>query len=353
MKKKNLILLSAVLVVTIVLSIVLWAGRDNSSQRSYVFEVGGVMLDLTKVAERFYKDSYLTDDAVYNRFKDYAEGLNKYLSASNDVKTAYPDEEYGFQLDAPKEGEEIAIMHTNMGDIYIRFFPEAAPKAVENFKTHAKNGYYNGVKFHKILKDFVLQTGDPTGLGDGGESIWGEDFETEFDQKLLNLKGAISMAKTGNDKNASQFFINRSDSGISDYKAQYDIANVYADYVYTYEHKLEVNRSLSNPAISGRDFLAEFLAVYPDLDSFIEKYYTGLKPLSHLVPDEVWDLYNRVGGNIQLDGAWRSMGGHTVFAQVFDGSDTVETIANTAADLEGNTELDVIINSIEIVNYTK
>ena len=76
------------------------------------------------------------------------------------------------QLDAPKKGETIAVMHTTMGDIKIRLFPDQAPKAVENFTTHAKDGYYNGLKFHRVIEDFMIQGGDPQGTGAGGESIW-------------------------------------------------------------------------------------------------------------------------------------------------------------------------------------
>ncbi len=77
------------------------------------------------------------------------------------------------QLDPPKEGEQIAVMTTNMGVIKFRLFPEQAPKTVENFTTHAKNGYYNGMKFHRVINDFMIQSGDPEGTGKGGESIWG------------------------------------------------------------------------------------------------------------------------------------------------------------------------------------
>ena len=115
----------------------------------------------------------------------------------------------GYQLDMPQKGEEIAIMHTSMGDISIRFFPEAAPKAVENFKTHAKDGYYDGLTFHRVINDFMIQGGDPNGDGTGGDSIWGEPFEDEFSDTLFNIRGSLSMANSGPDTNGSQFFINQ------------------------------------------------------------------------------------------------------------------------------------------------
>ena len=75
------------------------------------------------------------------------------------------------QLALPVSGELVAIMHTNMGDISIRLFPEFTPKTVENFTTHAKNGYYNGLTFHRVIKDFMIQGGDPKGDGTGGSGM--------------------------------------------------------------------------------------------------------------------------------------------------------------------------------------
>lgn len=111
------------------------------------------------------------------------------------------------QLSAPQKGDTLAVMHTNMGDIKIKLFPEKAPKTVENFVTHSKNGYYNGLKFHRVINDFMIQGGDPRGNGTGGESIWGGSFSDEFDPELHNLRGALSMANSGPNTNGSQFFI--------------------------------------------------------------------------------------------------------------------------------------------------
>ena len=93
------------------------------------------------------------------------------------------------QLAAPVKNDTVAVIKTNLGDIKVKFFPEHAPKAVENFITHAKNGYYNGIIFHRVIKDFMIQGGDPTGTGMGGESIWGRSFEDEFTPELHNLCG--------------------------------------------------------------------------------------------------------------------------------------------------------------------
>ena len=103
--------------------------------------------------------------------------------------------------------EALVIMHTSMGHLKIKLFPELAPKTVENFLTHAENSYYDGIIFHRVIQDFMIQGGDPTGTGMGGESIYGEEFEDEFSMNLFNLYGALSMANAGPNTNGSQFFI--------------------------------------------------------------------------------------------------------------------------------------------------
>lgn len=112
------------------------------------------------------------------------------------------------QLAIPKAGDQVAeIVVRDYGSIYIRFFEEEAPKAVENFITHAKEGYYDGQVFYRIIKDSRLETGDPTGNGDGGESIWGEEFKDEFNPYLQPYRGALCMSNLGPNTNKSQFFI--------------------------------------------------------------------------------------------------------------------------------------------------
>ena len=102
----------------------------------------------------------------------------------------------------------IAVLKTNQGEIEIELRPDIAPKAVENFITHSKNGYYDGLIFHRIIKNFMLQTGDPKGTGTGGESIWGKSFEDEFSSKaLFDKAGILAMANRGRNTNGSQFFI--------------------------------------------------------------------------------------------------------------------------------------------------
>lgn len=99
------------------------------------------------------------------------------------------------------------VLETTQGNIEIELFPDIAPVTVENFTTHIKNGYYNGLIFHRIIKNFMIQGGDPTGTGRGGESIWGEDFEDEFKNLTFNKTGILAMANRGPHTNGSQFFI--------------------------------------------------------------------------------------------------------------------------------------------------
>jgi len=107
----------------------------------------------------------------------------------------------------PGDTGAAAILHTSMGDIHLRLFPEAAPKTVENFVTHAKNGYYNGTIFHRVIKKFMIQGGDPLGDGTGGESIWGGEFEDEFSSLRHDKPYTLSSANYGPNTNGSQFFI--------------------------------------------------------------------------------------------------------------------------------------------------
>jgi peptidyl-prolyl cis-trans isomerase B (cyclophilin B) len=115
--------------------------------------------------------------------------------------TTYP------QTDLANVAGAKAIIHTNLGDMRVQLFPAQAPKTVENFVELSKQGYYDGVIFHRIIQDFMIQGGDPTGTGMGGESIYGEKFEDEFSEEVFNLRGALSMANAGPNTNGSQFFI--------------------------------------------------------------------------------------------------------------------------------------------------
>ena len=106
------------------------------------------------------------------------------------------------------ENKNIVTLHTNCGDIKIKLFPEVAPKACENFKKLASSGYYDGITFHRVIKDFMIQGGDPTGSGCGGQSVWGKPFEDECSPDVaLDRPGLLAMANAGPGTNGSQFFI--------------------------------------------------------------------------------------------------------------------------------------------------
>ncbi|THG01970.1 hypothetical protein TEA_002536 [Camellia sinensis var. sinensis] len=100
------------------------------------------------------------------------------------------------------------LMHTTLGDIHMKLYPEECPKTVENFTTHCRNGYYDNLIFHRVIKGFMIQTGDPLGDGTGGQSIWGREFEDEFHKSLRHDRPfTVSMANAGPNTNGSQFFI--------------------------------------------------------------------------------------------------------------------------------------------------
>jgi len=117
------------------------------------------------------------------------------------------------QTAGPIKGEQIVTMETSKGTIKIQLFPQYAPKAVENFKGLIEKGYYDGLIFHRVIPDFMVQGGDPTGTGTGGESVWGGKFEDEFSPNLENLRGTLSMANSGPNTNGSQFFIVQKEGG--------------------------------------------------------------------------------------------------------------------------------------------
>lgn len=107
-----------------------------------------------------------------------------------------------------KTNNPVVVLETTQGKITLELFPKVAPLAVENFITHVKNGYYDGLVFHRIIKGFMIQGGDPTGTGRGGKSIWNKPFKDEFAPNVVfNRKGILAMANAGPSTNGSQFFI--------------------------------------------------------------------------------------------------------------------------------------------------
>lgn len=189
------------------------------------------------------------------------------------------------------ENEAAVKIKTSLGDITIKLFPEEAPLAVENFLTHAKEGYYDNIIFHRVINHFMIQGGDPDGNGTGGQSIWagkdesidaGNGFKNEISAFLYNIRGALAMANAGADTNGSQFFIN--------------------------QNPADASGQLSSGKTPGK---------------IIEAYKNG--------------------GNPSLDG------GYTVFGQVIEGMDVVDKIASVETGSNDKPTTDVTIQSIEII----
>lgn len=131
------------------------------------------------------------------------------------------------QAAAPLKGEQIAVIKTNKGVIKFKFFPEVAPETVKNFQELAKKGFYNGLIFHRVIPDFMIQGGDPAGNGTGGETYKGPGtaLKAEFSDKLNHIRGAVSMARKGGDVDSatSQFFIVQNKAGANFLDGQYTI----------------------------------------------------------------------------------------------------------------------------------
>ena len=113
---------------------------------------------------------------------------------------------------AKSSGGKHAVLETDKGAIEIELLPEAAPKAVENFRLLAEHGYYDGLTFHRVVKGFMVQGGDPEGNGTGGQSAWGGTFPDEIQAgsdlyKAGYKRGIVAMANAGPNTNSSQFFI--------------------------------------------------------------------------------------------------------------------------------------------------
>lgn len=194
--------------------------------------------------------------------------------------------------DKVAEDEAEVKITTTEGDITLKLFPKYAPLAVENFLTHAKDGYYNGLLFHRVINNFMIQSGDPKGDGTGGESIWkgkdkskdpGTGFENEYSPYLYNIRGSIAMANSGPNTNGSQFYINQ-------------------------------NKEDWSSKLSTNQFPAKIIEAY------------------------------KHGGSPTLDG-----GNYTVFGQVIDGMDVVDKIASTETDDKDKPKTDIKIEKIEIL----
>lgn len=230
----------------------------------------------------------------------------------NDVEKE--NKEFGVvQAGLPKDGDEIAVITTNRGELRMMFYPEEAPKAVENFKTHAKEGYFNGLTFHRVINEFMVQGGDPTATGMGGESIWGEPFEDEISPKLHFFRGAVAMANAGPNTNGSQFFIVQA-HGVDE------------QAVKALEEAKESNEQ---PSIKIGE--------------------NNVVQIKDIFTNDVMKRYKEQGGAIQLEYAFGNP--YTIFGQVYEGLETVDAIANVKTGAEDKPLEDVVIQKIEFEAY--
>lgn len=189
------------------------------------------------------------------------------------------------QLNPAQAAGPVATIKTNHGEITVRLFEEEAPKTVKNFVELAQKGYYDGVIFHRVIPDFMIQGGDPTGTGRGGESIYGRPFADEFSDHLFNFNGALSMANAGPNTNGSQFFI------------------------------------VSNEHVPA---------------NMVEQ----MKAVGY--PQAVVDYYEQHGGTPWLDHR------HTVFGQVTKGMDVVQAISKVDRDQMDKPKKDVVIEKVVV-----
>lgn len=190
---------------------------------------------------------------------------------------------------APEKGESIIVMTVkDYGDIKIKLFPDEADKGVENFKGLASEGYYDNLIFHRVIKDFMVQGGDPLGTGMGGESIWGGKFDGGASENLIHTAGAVAYANSGGtNTDGSQFYI--------------VTGSVYDD-----------------------ETLAQF----------------GVN-----IPDEAKEIYKTDGGTPWLDG------GYTVFGQVFDGLDIVFKMQDAETGENDKPTTDIVIEKVSVEEY--
>lgn len=198
------------------------------------------------------------------------------------------------QFVTPAEGDPIATLSTTLGDISIVLYPDIAPMAVENFVGLAQQGYYNGLSFHRVIEGFLIQTGDATGTGSGGTTIWnGNSYPNEISDKLHHYAGAVAMAHAPDDAsgNLSQFYIVQS--------AQDSVDNALA-------------QTLTDAGVR----------------------------------QAVIDTYRAAGGAPYLDNL------NTVFGQVYDGMDVVDAIAAVECGEDDRPLEDVIVNSVTIGTYS-
>ena len=256
----------------------------------------GIILILIVLILTGCKDSSINENVVYTSSKNQTETEEQIKNEKEEEKkeemiTIDYKKAAEEQMKIPEAGETIATIKVkNFGEIKVKFFNDVAPKAVENFVTHAKNGYYDGTTFHRVMEEFMIQGGDPLGNGTGGESIWNKGFGEEIDANIVPYKGALCMASrgTGTSSIGSQFFI------------------VQANY---------------------SESMAGILKQYGFDEILLEQY-------------------KKYGGYLSL------YGGYTVFGQVFEGIEVVDTIAKVEKQESVTGELSVPVEQVIVEKIT-
>ena len=218
------------------------------------------------------------------------------------------------QLAQPSEGDIIAVLHTTLGEVHMRLFPQYAPLAVENFVTHAQNGTFDGMTWHRVINDFVAQTGDPvSNTGFDGITIWGVPFGDEVSVNVRQLRGAVGMGNFGPDFNRSHFYI------------------VQRDTLQPF------NEVANRPAVAD--------TLTPRLEQQDEIFESLGIPMSQIFPTELLEAYLELGGLPHLD-FW-----HTVFGQVFQGMDVVDAIVLVETDDNDMPIENIYIYRIDIFTF--
>ena len=217
------------------------------------------------------------------------------------------------QLSPLTRGEELVTMHTSLGDITLRFFPTEAPLAVENFLTHAWNGYYDGLIFHRVIPDFMIQGGCDAGTGRGGQSIWGGQFDCQHSPNLMHFRGALAMAHAGPNTNGSQFYIVQS-TDVGHFRSELERLIEMQDEIF---HEFEDGSLLT------------YGDIFPE------------NAMRHLLEH---------GGTPFLD-TFFSNAPHTVFGHVVEGMDVVDAIANAPRGMDDRPVEDVVIYGFTFLYY--
>ncbi len=306
MKKKLII---STLALTLAVGVVS-CGKNDDTASSEATGSEAQATDSKESSESEKADKTETGEIKLNTNEDDIRALDFYsVEISPEEANIQPFDamvnDTGFnQLEAPKTGDLVAVIETNKGKIKVKFLPEIAPKAVKNFVEHSLTNYYDNLTFHRVIDDFMMQGGDPTATGTGGESIWGDKFANEISINARHFSGALAMANSSNNvSNGSQFYI-VDDLTLAD------------------------------------QLLAEFDEIEANPDQVLDEQ-TGLTA-GDLFPKVVIDGYRANGGAPFLDF------GYTVFGQVYEGLDVVDTITQVERDENDKPIEDVIIEDIVI-----